>query len=473
MSEEKRDTLEDEFRRLKEKQRVMEECPFLFFEPYGDQQAFLNCHSKIRLITGGNRTGKSTVGVIEAISHVMGFRPDGNRDYLPPGAVDILAMVNDRRKSVDKILMKKIRSFCPKDWITHVKNGTDGFPEILTFRTGSRLFIGSYKQDAATYEGHDWHGVWFDEPPPRPVFVSIRRGCLDHGGRIWFTLTPLSCPWIYTELYAKADSDRISTFHLDLMDNPHIPEEEKLLFIADLNPEEIEARIHGKFSHLSGSIFPTFSRDKHTVDDFTIPDEWPRFMVMDPHDRRPSYIAWFAVNPRDQIICYREWPRDEFAKIKTAHKSVRDYTAIIRTEEGSEKLYERIIDPNFGKTPSVMTGNTLIDEYANHGLDFYAEINNDIQLGHQRIHERLRTDIGEPKLVVAKSCRNMIWAFENYIWNTRDMEKEYGARERPDETGKDMIDALRYLLDYEPTYSMGQAIMVDDAQEHGITGYGV
>ena len=286
-------------------------------------------------------------------------------------------------------------------------------------------------------------------------------------------MTPLSCPWIYTELYAKADSDRISTFHLDLMDNPHIPEEEKLLFIADLNPEEIEARIHGKFSHLSGSIFPTFSRDKHTVDDFTIPDEWPRFMVMDPHDRRPSYIAWFAVNPRDQIICYREWPRDEFAKIKTAHKSVRDYTAIIRTEEGSEKLYERIIDPNFGKTPSVMTGNTLIDEYANHGLDFYAEINNDIQLGHQRIHERLRTDIGEPKLVVAKSCRNMIWAFENYIWNTRDMEKEYGARERPDETGKDMIDALRYLLDYEPTYSMGQAIMVDDAQEHGITGYGV
>ena len=67
----------------------------------------------------------------------------------------------------------------------------------------------------------------------------------------------------------------------------------------------------------------------------------------------------------------------------------------------------------------------------------------------------------------------MIWAFENYIWNQRDMEKEYGAKERPDETGKDMIDALRYLLDYEPQYSMGQSVMVDDAHDYGITGYGV
>ena len=468
-----REELEEEFKRLREKQRVMQECPFLFFDPYGDQVNFLKSPAKIRLITGGNRTGKSTVGVIETIAHLMGFRPDGNRDHLPSGPVDILAMVNDRRKSVDKILMKKIQTFCPKDWITHSRNGTDGYPEVLTFSTGSRLYIGSYKQDPATYEGHDWHGVWFDEPPPRPVFVSVRRGCLDHGGRIWFTLTPLACPWIYSELYAKADGHRIGTFHLDLMDNPHISEQEKESFIKDLLPEEVEARIHGKFSHLSGSIFPTFARDKHVIDDFKIPDEWPRFMVMDPHDRRPSYMAWFAVNPQDQIICYKEWPHDEFGKIKTAHKSVRDYAAIIRIEEGTEKIYERIIDPNFGKTPSIMTGTTLIEEYANHGLDFYSEINNDIQLGHQRIHERLRTDLGEPKLLVMRSCRNMIWAFENYIWNQRDMEKEYGARERPDETGKDMIDALRYLLDYEPQYSMGQSVMVDDAHDYGITGYGV
>ena len=465
--------LEEEYRRLKDKERAMDECPFLFFEPYGDQIDFLQDPAKIRLITGGNRTGKSTVGVVEAISHCMGFRQDGTRTNLPTPPVDILAMVNDRRKSVDKILMKKIKSYCPKGWITHTKNGTDGYPEVLTFSTGSRLFIGSYKQDPGTYEGHDWHGVWFDEPPPRSMFISVRRGCLDHGGRLWFTLTPLACPWIYNELYAKTDGKRISSFHLDLLDNPHIAEKEKEDFISDLLPEEIEARIHGKFSHLSGSIFPTFSRDAHVLDDFTIPEDWPRFMVMDPHDRRPCYIAWFAVNPRDQIICYREWPREEFAKIKTAHKSVRDYASIIRTEEGTEEVYERIIDPNFGKTPSVFTGTTLIEEYENYNIDFYADINNDIQLGHQRIHERLRTDVGEPRFLILRSCQNMVWAFENYIWCIKDLEKEYGAREKPDECGKDMIDAVRYLLDYEPAYSMGQRFVRDESIDAGLTGYGV
>ena len=67
----------------------------------------------------------------------------------------------------------------------------------------------------------------------------------------------------------------------------------------------------------------------------------------------------------------------------------------------------------------------------------------------------------------------MVWAFENYIWCIKDLEKEYGAREKPDECGKDMIDAVRYLLDYEPAYSMGQRFVRDESIDAGLTGYGV
>lgn len=466
------DDLVEEYTQLKEQSRVFKEAPFFFFEPYGQQVEFLESPAQIRLITGGNRTGKSTVGVVETLAHCMGFRHDGTRKNLPTPPVDILAMVNDRRKAVDKILMKKIKDFSAKGWIEHIKNGTDGYPEILRFSNGSRLYIGSYMQDPSTYEGHDWHGVWFDEPPPRPMFVAVRRGCLDHGGRIWFTLTPLSCPWIYNEISAKADGVRISDFHLDLLKNPHISQKEKESFMADLTPEEIESRVHGKFSHLSGAIFPEFRRDIHVVPGFQIPEDWPRFMVMDPHDRRPSYMAWFAVNPRNQIFCYREWPHEPFHSIKTCRNSVRDYVSLILTEEGKEQIHERIIDPNFGKTPSVFTGRTLIEEYEEHNIDFYAEINNDIQLGHQRIHESLRTDLGEPKFFVFEHCHNMVWAFENYIWNQKDIESEYGAKERPGEAGKDMIDTLRYLLDFEPHYNMGQYMEMPEVEDLGVTGYG-
>jgi len=66
----------------------------------------------------------------------------------------------------------------------------------------------------------------------------------------------------------------------------------------------------------------------------------------------------------------------------------------------------------------------------------------------------------------------MTWAFENYIWNQKDMESEYGAKERPGDAGKDMIDTLRYLLDFEPRFSMGQSIISEETRDLGVTGYG-
>jgi hypothetical protein len=66
----------------------------------------------------------------------------------------------------------------------------------------------------------------------------------------------------------------------------------------------------------------------------------------------------------------------------------------------------------------------------------------------------------------------MVWAFENYIWNQKDIESEYGAKERPGEAGKDMIDTLRYLLDFEPHYNMGQYMEMPEVEDLGVTGYG-
>lgn len=418
-----------------------------------------------------HNSGKSTIGIIEMIAHCMGFRPDGSRTNLPPPPIDALYIVKDKRKSVDKIIMRKLQQYCAPGWITKIKNGTDGMPEIIDWSTGSRLWIGSHNQDPASYEGQDWWFVIYDEPPPRSHWIPVRRGCVDHGGRVCFVMTPIKCPWLYNELYSKADGTRIETFNLVSWDNPHLGQEELEEFAQDLTPEERLTRLEGKFSHLQGSIFPTFDRSIHVVPHFNPPESWPRFMVMDPHDRRPSYLMWAAVSPRGMVYVYNEWPHYEFWSKKSVSLAVKDYVSIIRTEEGRDKVYERIIDPNFGRTPSVFTGRTLVEEYEEYGLDFYAEINNDIALGHQRIHELIRTDIGEPKLIVSQKCNNLIWGFENYMWDPKDMEAEFNAKERPAEAGKDQIDALRYLLDYEPTYSMGQRV-IRPAEHRGITGYG-
>lgn len=407
----------------------------------------------------------------------MGFWPDGSKDNLPRPPIDMLTMVEDRRKHIDKVVLEKLRFYAAKDWITRLKPGTDGIIEVVEFVNGSRMFLGSYSQESASHEGTAWHAVHFDEPPPRKMWIAIRRGLLDFMANVWFTLTPLSCPWIYNELYQNADGERIAKFHLDLMDNPHISEEEKLDFIKDLNPEEVDARVHGKFSHLSGAIFSEFDSRLHVI-----PEMRPSpgaahtcYMSVDPHDRRPWYVCWAAVNALGDMIIYDEWPNEDFQRIKTSNMSLRDYAALIRTKEGKIPIYERLGDPNFFATPSVMTGTTLLEECGNYGLDFYIDVNNDIATGHANIRSRLgNKKMGvKPKLFVCRNCINMIKSFEVYVWDEKDLQSESSARERPSEYGKDPIDSLRYLLDYEPKHiPQGRRGQTTEAASRGRTGYG-
>lgn len=461
-----------EWRRLLDKKNIIKSCPYFFYEPWGDQVSFEESPAQVRLLIGGNRSGKSTEGIAEDIAHAIGFRHNGSKKNLPVPPTKGVIMVKRRSLSVDGVIMAKIRDFCPDEWIVRTKKGHDGYVELIEFNTGSTIFIGSYFQESGTQEGLDWDWAHFDEPPPRPMWIAVRRGLLDRGGRAWFTLTPLNCPWIYNELYRKADGLATSIHTITLPDNPYISDKEKQAFINSLHPDEIEARVYGKFSHLLGSIFPEFRRDVHVVHPHSPPEGCPIFMVMDPHDRRPSYIMWAYVDARDRIVIFDEWPNNNFWEMKSVHMSVRDYSNVIRDKEGRMKVYERIMDPNFGRTPSHMTGRTLVEEYWEYGLDFYTDINNDIAVGHNRIHDRLEHKNREPGLLVTSNCHNMLWAFESYVWKTRDLEAEFNAKERPDDSGKDQIDAVRYFLDFEPTYTMGQASSSQDTYKVEDLGHG-
>ena len=104
--------------------------------------------------------------------------------------------------------------------------------------------------------------------------------------------------------------------------------------------------------------------------------------------------------------------------------------------------------------------------------DSDTQINNEIAVGHQRIHDVLSTEHGEPMLHICHNCPNMIQAFEIYSWLQKDLDDLFSTKERPDDAGKDPIDTLRYLLDYGPSYSEGHSGSSPEEEDHGETGYG-
>jgi hypothetical protein len=77
------------------------------------------------------------------------------------------------------------------------------------------------------------------------------RGLIDFRGRAWLTLTPISEPWLFDEIVGKADGKKVWFTTGDIRDNPYLSEEAIQDFESKLLPEEIEARIHGKFIHLA------------------------------------------------------------------------------------------------------------------------------------------------------------------------------------------------------------------------------
>jgi len=449
----------EELERLRLKRDLIRRAPYFHNEPWGSQRGFRGSEARIRILLGGNRSGKSTEGIIEDTSYCLGFRPDGSKKGLPVPPVKLGVFVNDRAK-IATTIMPKIREYIPNDWIKKIRNGHDGLPEVITWENDSEMWLQSYAQDVKGQEGIDWDGAHFDEPPPRGYWIAVRRGLIDRGGRAWFTLTPLGCQWLYNDIYKKADGHNIAVFEMDMRENPHLDPKEIQAFIDDLHPDEFESRVLGKFSHLQGVIFPEFRRSTHVIPAHTPPDDCPIFMVMDPHDRRPSYMIWCYVDPRGRIVVFDEWPNEAFEHMKTSRLSIRDNAKIIWDKEARlrNNPHERLIDPNFGRTPSHLSGTTLIEEYTEFDLDFFGDINNDIALGHTRIHEALACDGRDPMLMVTENCRNMVWAFEAYSWKMVDLERTT-SRERPSDIGKDQMDVLRYLFDYRPTYDMGNEML--------------
>lgn len=406
---------------------------------------------------------------------------------------------------------------------------------------GDRVHCLSYEQylkagkdQTNPYEGPRWKGALFDEPPPREVWVATKRGLLRWqskfskppfaqsyqtifigggnqssksytsrsefvanilGERPWdrslspfygraiFAATPLECPWLFHEIYRNAwnkggDNRGIFAIEFDISDNPALTPKAIANFSEGLSPEEVEARLHGRFKHLSGRVFSEFEPQIHVYSprqfdplrEGCLPSRseassTPVIMAIDPHYRRPWFMLWVAVMPDETFCVVREWPNDEFERMKSSNRGLDDYAAIIRDVEssfpgGSDRVLWREFDPNLGRTPTAQASasTTLEREMKDRGLFFRADVNDKIHFGHAIIHTLLHYDrereigpMNRPRLLVSEECRNLLFAFENYTWDEHS-DKDKAPKDKPKDLGKDAMDTLRYCLVREPGF---------------------
>jgi hypothetical protein len=220
--------------------------------------------------------------------------------------------------------------------------------------------------------------------------------------------------------------------------------------ISQWTKEEIEARVHGRFAHLSNVILGSaFQRKWHIIPDDVQPGpgcQW--FHVVDPARGKPWAMAWGWIDPRGQITFDREYPLELWTSCNETNLTIKDYADLIKIMDGKNPIEWRIIDRHFANARNDF-GRTLkqdLDEM--YGLEFQNSYSceEEVETGIQKVknllgfNQKMPIDsMNFPRLRVKENCRNIIRSMERW-----DRDKTT-LRPKNESPYKDHFDLVRYI----------------------------
>ena len=513
-------------------QRLLSLAPYAFFLPNHRANEFMVEFGKgekdVYVLSAGNAFSKSAL-LVNVLANVCYCGVADHLRDLPRYSkwpFEKRVWVVSEPSTLEEKISTEIAKWFPVGRYSAQK-GSYRFPSRFQTDTGFEIILRSYAQEMGRFESTDVGLVLIDEPPPEWLWRALpARQRL--GGVVAMFFTPMAGatwmvegPWAFLDMDedgVRAKPERVSRYfvmtgstwdnladgeddapHPERYNGGYVPEIKPsprngfLLrrnidsMIAEFDADTIRARIDGAFMRIGRRIYPTFDRKTHvvgedvlTTDEFAWsfsekgelvpPNDWTRYMILDPHDAKPWAMLWVAVSPpftgrpfsadkqqrgkqyESLHICYREWPRSAFSlKADDPGWGIDRYVETIAELEGREEIETRIIDPNFGnRTIRTADGQTTIKTMLQEVGLFFVDGYDAVEQGHQAVRTGL-SKVAEvapgfekiPILLFTEGCPQTIVSMLNYSRKRRrGTMDEY--LETPDEKFKDMADDVRY-----------------------------
>jgi len=205
-------------------------------------------------------------------------------------------------------------------------------------------------------------------------------------------------------------------------DAPHLNDDEKKRFKANIPPHEIEARSRGVPSIGSGMVYP-ITESLITCDPFQVPDYWARVFAIDFGWNPSPTAVLFGAHDRDNDIIYL----------------IGEYTQTERTPQ--QHVYELmnmgiggmagVFDPA-GFISSQRDGSKLVDLYREAGL-ILSSADNSKEKGVQKVLQRMQNN----RLRIFKTLNKTLSELRMYARDEEGIIKK----------GNDhLMDCMRYLV---------------------------
>lgn len=453
------------------------------YVPHKKQRKFHVSEKHTKLYIGGNRSGKTTGGVVEDIFWAMGRHPFRK---VPDGPTRGRVAAVDFVQGVEKIILPEFARWMPPSFL---KNGSweDSYSKILrtlTLTNGSFIEFMSYDQDLDKFAGTSRHWTHYDEEPPHHVFNECQARLIDTNGSSWLTMTPVEgMSWVYDDLYVPGKDQNdpdIEVIEVDMLENPHVSPEAAERYLKTLDDQERKAREHGHFVQLGGRVFKEFAKDTHVIEltdsrltNSAPPLDWEWYVSIDHGFNNPTAMLWHAVSPDNQVITFSEHYKSEM--------TVKEHAAIFHARNAAFGRVPDIVcgDPAMHQRNAI-TGTSIVQEYAEHGVFISTDgIPRDVATGVNTMTQYLRLDANnKPHWYITENCDafiNEMLRLRWKTWSNRKMQYENNKHEQIHKKDDHACDSARYFFTLLPdlTPIEDAAVAENNGLLHAVVGNSV
>lgn len=414
---------------------------------------------KNRWSFGGNRTGKTVTGAVEAIWYATGTHPYKN---IKPSDGWVVSLSNEVQRDVSQ---KEILKWLPREWIESVvmrqgrqddlENGTIDFIQLTKAAGGCKMGFKSCDQGREKFQGTKKGWVWFDEEPLKPIYDECKMRVMDSDGDIWGTMTPLKgLTWVYDIIWLNYAMDaEVKAFTMSWEDNPWLTRKVIDALIQALPASEREARQHGKFMAGSQLIYGEFDEDIHVIDPFEVPVEWYDNLSIDTGFNNPLSCHFYACDPEGNIYVIAE--HYEAKRLVPYHSEVIKRMADdMKWERGYGNMLNSIMD-SASDQHTLAAEKSVFELFRDHGI-IGQFVDKSVVIGIQRVKRYFQllpseSDAypnGKPKIFIFRTCVHMIKELKSYRW--AEQKEGLNDPEKPIKYNDHSMDELRYYIMSKP-----------------------
>jgi phage terminase large subunit len=319
------------------------------------------------------------------------------------------------------------------------------------YPNGSKLYVGGM-DNAAKIMSTEYDMALWDEATEgdlnewEALGTRMRYGRMPYQQRIACVNPQGPSHW----LNQRANAGRITRILSRHEDNPTVTP--AYIAVLDALTGVRRARLYlGLWQAAEGGVYENeWDAQRHLIDRFPIPADWPRYLAVDFGYTHPAVVQWWAQDPDGRLYRYRELYR--------THQLVHDVADTIRAvskwgaKDGEAMPRAIISDPEDAEGRA---------QLARHLGMYTVAANKAVQQGIQAVQARLRpAGDGKPRLFLlrdsligdrdpyltdqrAPCCTEE--EIDGYVWDTRS-----GARrgEQPLKENDHGCDAMRYAVAY-------------------------